>query len=165
MVEIAVGLEDASENQDIHLEGMLGLDTFYGYLSKRGLGVNIICPVCNHANEFTVHALWMCNKAKMTFSSFERPQQPLPPKRVATHRCSSSLKTMPHVTLAEMTKKYGHVMYLKMGICDMMVALTPDTTLAFLKTLDLNFSNCAPNAGATHLAYNAQDMVFMPWQT
>ncbi|RVW14939.1 Flavonoid 3',5'-hydroxylase 2 [Vitis vinifera] len=31
---------------------------------------------------------------------------------------------------------------------------------AFLKTLDINFSNRPPNAGATHLAYDAQDMVF-----
>ncbi|KAK0603384.1 hypothetical protein LWI29_004373 [Acer saccharum] len=70
------------------------------------------------------------------------------------------LGTMPHVTLAKMAKKYGPVMYLKMGTCDMVVASTSDAARAFLKTLDLNFSNHYPNAGATHLAYNAQDMVF-----
>ncbi|XP_044483699.1 flavonoid 3',5'-hydroxylase 2-like [Mangifera indica] len=70
------------------------------------------------------------------------------------------LGTMPHVSLAKMAKKYGPVMYLKMGTCDMVVASTPDAARAFLKTLDLNFSNRPPNAGATHLAYNAQDMVF-----
>ncbi|KAK8697605.1 hypothetical protein V6N13_113746 [Hibiscus sabdariffa] len=42
----------------------------------------------------------------------------------------------------------------------MVVASTPDAARAFLKTLDLNFSNRPPNAGATHLAYNFQDMVF-----
>ncbi|XP_031268379.1 flavonoid 3',5'-hydroxylase 2-like [Pistacia vera] len=70
------------------------------------------------------------------------------------------LGNMPHVTLAKMAKKYGPVMHLKMGTCDMVVASTPDAARAFLKTLDLNFSNRPPNAGATHLAYNAQDMVF-----
>ncbi|CAK7324713.1 unnamed protein product [Dovyalis caffra] len=70
------------------------------------------------------------------------------------------LGTMPHVTLAKMAKRYGPVMYLKMGTCNMVVASTPDAARAFLKTLDLNFSNRPPNAGATHLAYNAQDMVF-----
>ncbi|GAV62131.1 p450 domain-containing protein [Cephalotus follicularis] len=70
------------------------------------------------------------------------------------------LGTMPHVALAQMAKKYGPVMYLKMGTCGMVVASTPDAARAFLKTLDLNFSNRPPNAGATHLAYNAQDMVF-----
>ncbi|KAK6247662.1 hypothetical protein QUC31_019227 [Theobroma cacao] len=70
------------------------------------------------------------------------------------------LGSMPHVTLAKLAKKYGPVMYLKMGTCSMVVASTPDAARAFLKTLDLNFSNRPANAGATHLAYNSQDMVF-----
>lgn len=70
------------------------------------------------------------------------------------------LGSMPHVTLAEMAKKYGPIMYLKMGTCDMVVASTPNAARAFLKTHDLDFSNRPPNAGATHLAYNSQDMVF-----
>ncbi|KAJ8551941.1 hypothetical protein K7X08_028384 [Anisodus acutangulus] len=70
------------------------------------------------------------------------------------------LGAMPHVSLAKMAKKYGPVMYLKVGTCGMVVASTPTAAKAFLKTLDINFSNRPPNAGATHLAYNAQDMVF-----
>nr|ABY77007.1 flavonoid 3',5'-hydroxylase [Petunia x hybrida] len=70
------------------------------------------------------------------------------------------LGAMPHVSLAKMAKKYGAIMYLKVGTCGMAVASTPDAAKAFLKTLDINFSNRPPNAGATHLAYNAQDMVF-----
>ncbi|XP_022756700.1 flavonoid 3',5'-hydroxylase 2-like [Durio zibethinus] len=70
------------------------------------------------------------------------------------------LGSMPHVTLAKLAKKYGPVMYLKMGTCSMVVASTPDAARAFLKTLDLNFSNRPADAGATHLAYNSQDMVF-----
>ncbi|KAH7844363.1 hypothetical protein Vadar_027189 [Vaccinium darrowii] len=70
------------------------------------------------------------------------------------------LGTMPHVALAKMAKKYGPIVYLKMGTCGMVVASTPESARAFLKTLDMNFSNRPPNAGATHLAYNSQDMVF-----
>ncbi|KAE8691007.1 Flavonoid 3',5'-hydroxylase [Hibiscus syriacus] len=70
------------------------------------------------------------------------------------------LGSMPHVTLAKLAKKYGPVMYLKMGTCNMVVASSPDAARAFLKTLDLNFSNRPANAGATHLAYDSQDMVF-----
>ncbi|PIA28246.1 hypothetical protein AQUCO_07200120v1 [Aquilegia coerulea] len=70
------------------------------------------------------------------------------------------LGTMPHVALAEMSKKYGPVMYLKLGARGMVVASTPDAARAFLKTLDLNFSNRPTDAGSTHLAYNRQDMVF-----
>lgn len=51
------------------------------------------------------------------------------------------LGNMPHVALAKMAKQYGPVMYLKMGTCDMVVASTPDAARAFLKTLDINFSN------------------------
>ncbi|RDX58155.1 Flavonoid 3',5'-hydroxylase 2, partial [Mucuna pruriens] len=68
--------------------------------------------------------------------------------------------SMPHVTLAKMAKKYGPVMSLKMGTNTMVVASTPSAARAFLKTLDQNFSNRPPNAGATHLAYDAQDLVF-----
>ncbi|KAJ7013084.1 hypothetical protein NC653_002949 [Populus alba x Populus x berolinensis] len=70
------------------------------------------------------------------------------------------LGDLPHVTLAKMAKKYGPVMYLKMGTRDMVVASNPDAAQAFLKTLDLNFSNRPIDGGPTHLAYNAQDMVF-----
>ncbi|XP_057483492.1 flavonoid 3',5'-hydroxylase 2-like [Actinidia eriantha] len=70
------------------------------------------------------------------------------------------LGQMPHVALANMARKYGPIVYLKVGTCGMVVASTPDAARAFLKTLDINFSNRPPNAGATHLAYNAQDMVF-----
>jgi len=43
-----------------------------------------------------------------------------------------------------------------MGTNNMVVASTPAAARAFLKTLDQNFSNRPPNAGATHLAYDAQ---------
>jgi flavonoid 3',5'-hydroxylase len=68
--------------------------------------------------------------------------------------------SMPHVTLFKMSQKYGPIMYLKMGSNNMVVASTPSSAKAFLKTLDLNFSNRPPNAGATHLAYDSQDLVF-----
>ncbi|KAL6341749.1 hypothetical protein AAG906_037993 [Vitis piasezkii] len=62
--------------------------------------------------------------------------------------------------LTKMANRYGPVMFLKMGTSSMVVASTPEAARAFLKTLDINFSNRPPNAGATHLAYDAQDMVF-----
>ncbi|KAE9619169.1 putative flavonoid 3',5'-hydroxylase [Lupinus albus] len=69
--------------------------------------------------------------------------------------------TMPHVALSNLAKKYGPVMYLKMGTnYDLVVASTPDAARAFLKTLDLNFSNRPTNAASTHLAYGSNDMVF-----
>lgn len=91
-------------------------------------------------------------------SFFQKRQRKLPPgpKGWPVIGALPLLGTMPHAALAKMAKKYGPVMYLKMGTCDMVVASTPDAARAFLKTLDINFSNRPPNAGATHLAYNAQ---------
>ncbi|RVW92894.1 Flavonoid 3',5'-hydroxylase [Vitis vinifera] len=74
------------------------------------------------------------------------------------------LGNMPHVALAKMAKRYGPVMFLKMGTNSMVVASTPEAARAFLKTLDINFSNRPPNAGATLLAYDAQDMVFADYE-
>ena len=95
-------------------------------------------------------------------SLLKKPSRRLPPgpKGWPIIGALPLLGNMPHVALAKMSKKYGPVMYLKMGTCDMVVASTPDSARAFLKTLDMNFSNRPPNAGATHLAYDAQDMVF-----
>ncbi|CAL5431209.1 unnamed protein product [Camellia sinensis] len=74
--------------------------------------------------------------------------------------CLPLLGPMPHSALSKMAKKYGPIVYLKMGTCDMAVASTPNAAHAFLKSLDHNFSNRPPNAGATHIAYGAQDFVF-----
>ncbi|XP_059627794.1 flavonoid 3',5'-hydroxylase 2-like [Cornus florida] len=95
-------------------------------------------------------------------SLLSKPSRQLPPgpRGLPLIGALPSLGNMPHVALAKMAKKYGPVMYLKMGTCSMAVASTPDAARAFLKTLDLNFSNRPPNAGATHLAYNREDMVF-----
>lgn len=70
------------------------------------------------------------------------------------------LGSMPHVTLSNMSKKFGPIMFLKMGTCNTVVALSPDAAQAFLKTLDHNFLNRPRISGATHLGYNAQDLVF-----
>ncbi|KAK7268830.1 hypothetical protein RIF29_21539 [Crotalaria pallida] len=71
------------------------------------------------------------------------------------------LGTMPHVTLSNLAKKYGPVMYLKMGTNhNMVVASTPAAARAFLKNLDQNFSNRPTNGASNHLAYESQDMVF-----
>ncbi|XP_042491913.1 flavonoid 3',5'-hydroxylase 2-like [Macadamia integrifolia] len=91
-----------------------------------------------------------------------KPRRPLPPgpKGWPVIGALPLLGKMPHVALFELAKKSGPVMYLKMGTCGMVVASTPEAARVFLKTLDLNFSNRPSNAGATHLAYNRQDMVF-----
>lgn len=67
---------------------------------------------------------------------------------------------MPHVTLTNMAKKFGPIMYLKMGTCDTVVASSPEAARAFLKTLDHNFLKRPTIAGAIHMGYNCEDLVF-----
>ncbi|GLJ31745.1 hypothetical protein SUGI_0638530 [Cryptomeria japonica] len=57
------------------------------------------------------------------------------------------LGTMPHSSLYQLSKKYGPLMYLKLGTTDTVVASSPKVVEAFLKTNDLNFSNRPGNAG------------------
>ncbi|KAM3398994.1 flavonoid 3',5'-hydroxylase-like [Capsicum galapagoense] len=94
-----------------------------------------------------------------------QPRQRLPPGPMGWPVIGALplLGGMPHVSLAKMAKKYGPIMYLKVGTYGMVVASTPSAAKAFLKLHDSNFSNRPPSAGATHLAYNAQDMVFSPY--
>ncbi|XP_031495421.1 flavonoid 3',5'-hydroxylase 1-like [Nymphaea colorata] len=89
-------------------------------------------------------------------------RRPLPPgpKGWPFIGCLPLLGRMPHVSLFELAKVYGPVMYLKLGTSAMVVASSPAAAKAFLKTLDTTFTNRPPNAGATHMAYNAEDLVF-----
>lgn len=65
----------------------------------------------------------------------------------------------PHEALAKMARRHGPLMYLRMGTSDMVVASTPSTARAFLKTLDADFSNRPPMA-AGRVTYGLQDIVF-----
>ncbi|KAI3450913.1 hypothetical protein Pfo_007578 [Paulownia fortunei] len=98
--------------------------------------------------------------SRTTTSRRRRRQLPPGPRGFPVIGALPLLGDMPHIALAKMAKTYGPVMYLKVGKWGMVVASTPDSAQAFLKTLDSNFSNRPPNAGATLLAYGAQDMVF-----
>ncbi|GLJ32451.1 hypothetical protein SUGI_0652940 [Cryptomeria japonica] len=73
------------------------------------------------------------------------------------------LGTMPHSSLYHLSKKYGPIMYLKLGTTDTVVASSPKIVEAFLKANDLNFSNRPGNAGAKYMAYDSNDLVWAPY--
>lgn len=111
---------------------------------------------------FTALVFLVTNFFVKRITSMSRSSRRLPPgpRGWPVVGCLPLLGAMPHVALAQLAQKYGAIMYLKLGTCDVVVASKPDSARAFLKTLDLNFSNRPPNAGATHIAYEAQDFVF-----
>uniref|UniRef100_A0A453QFZ4 Flavonoid 3',5'-hydroxylase n=1 Tax=Aegilops tauschii subsp. strangulata TaxID=200361 RepID=A0A453QFZ4_AEGTS len=66
----------------------------------------------------------------------------------------------PHTGLAALARKYGPVMYLRMGTCGVVVASSPSAARTFLKALDARFANRPAVASAADITYGRQNMVF-----
>jgi flavonoid 3',5'-hydroxylase len=66
----------------------------------------------------------------------------------------------PHAGLAALARKYGPVMYLKMGTAGVVVASSPAAARAFLKSLDAAYANRPDVASAADITYGRQNMVF-----
>lgn len=73
------------------------------------------------------------------------------------------LGAVPHHSIAALARKYGPLMYLRLGVIDVVVAASASVAAQFLKIHDANFSSRPPNSGAKHIAYNYQDLVFAPY--
>ncbi|XP_042014161.1 flavonoid 3'-monooxygenase [Salvia splendens] len=69
----------------------------------------------------------------------------------------------PHQSMAALALVHGPLLHLKMGFAHVVVAASAGVAQQFLKAHDANFSSRPPNAGAKHVAYNYQDMVFAPY--
>lgn len=69
----------------------------------------------------------------------------------------------PHQSMAALAEVHGPLMHLKMGFVHVVVASSAAVAEQFLKAHDANFSSRPPNAGAKHVAYNYQDLVFAPY--
>ncbi|KAF7105946.1 hypothetical protein CFC21_106713 [Triticum aestivum] len=65
----------------------------------------------------------------------------------------------PHTGLAALARKYGPVMYLRMGTCGVVVASSPSAARTFLKALDARFANRPAVASAADITYGRQNMV------
>uniref|UniRef100_A0A453MP74 Flavonoid 3',5'-hydroxylase n=1 Tax=Aegilops tauschii subsp. strangulata TaxID=200361 RepID=A0A453MP74_AEGTS len=66
----------------------------------------------------------------------------------------------PHSGLLALARKYGPVMYLRMGTCGVVVASSPSAARTFLKALDQRFANRPAVASAEDMSYGCQNMVF-----
>ncbi|KAJ0978988.1 hypothetical protein J5N97_014462 [Dioscorea zingiberensis] len=67
---------------------------------------------------------------------------------------------MPHSGLAKLAKRYGPIMYLKMGACSVVVASTSSAARAFLTAFDTQFANRPKVISGKYITYNGNDMVF-----
>ncbi|CAN0876916.1 Flavonoid 3'-monooxygenase [Linum grandiflorum] len=73
------------------------------------------------------------------------------------------LGAIPHHSIAALARKYGPLMYLRLGFVDVVVAASASVAAQFLKVHDANFSDRPPTSGGKYIAYNYQDMVFAPY--
>ncbi|PWZ05381.1 Flavonoid 3',5'-hydroxylase [Zea mays] len=66
----------------------------------------------------------------------------------------------PHAGLATLARKYGPIMYLKMGTAGVVVASSPGAARTFLKALDARYANRPAVASTADITYGCQNMVF-----
>lgn len=73
------------------------------------------------------------------------------------------LGELPHQSLRRLSKKYGPVIFMKLGTVPMIVVSTPDTAKQALRVFDLNCCSRPSLAGSRKLSYNYKDIAFSPF--
>nr|ATG29958.1 CYP750C30 [Taxus chinensis] len=73
------------------------------------------------------------------------------------------LGNLPHRSLQVLSKKYGPVMYLRLGSFPTVVVSSAEMAKEFLQTHDLAFASRPPSAAGKYLTYNYKDITFVPY--
>ncbi|KAI3412440.1 uncharacterized protein J3R85_017375 [Psidium guajava] len=73
------------------------------------------------------------------------------------------LGPMPHRSMAALAKAYGPLLYLRLGLVDVVVAASGSVAAQFLRAHDANFLSRPPHSAGKYLGYNSQDMVSAPY--
>ncbi|KAL2343005.1 hypothetical protein Fmac_004290 [Flemingia macrophylla] len=66
----------------------------------------------------------------------------------------------PHRDLHQLAKKYGPVMYMRLGFVPTIVVSSPQAAELFLKTHDLIFASRPPHEAAKYIAWEQRNLVF-----
>ncbi|KAF0911960.1 hypothetical protein E2562_012772 [Oryza meyeriana var. granulata] len=118
------------------------------------------------ADPFVLSAAFLCLLLHLSLRSLVRPASaggrrlPPGPPGIPVLGALPLVGPAPHAGLASLARRYGPVMYLKMGTCGVVVASSPCAARAFLKALDARFANRPAVASAVDITYNYQNMVF-----
>eukprot|EP01018_Ginkgo_biloba_P006296 Gb_11310 [translate_table: standard] len=73
------------------------------------------------------------------------------------------LGKLPHRTLQNLAKKYGPIMYLRLGSVPTVVASSPEMAKEFLKTHDAIFASRPLTSAGKYTSYNYMDLGFAPY--
>ncbi|XP_055802242.1 cytochrome P450 71AU50-like [Solanum dulcamara] len=101
---------------------------------------------------YLLHELWRNNKRK---------KLPPSPKEIPIlGHLHHMLGKNPHHDLNKLAKKYGPIMYLKLGFVDNIIASSPHAAEQFLKTYDQNFASRPPHEAAKYILYGQKNLTF-----
>lgn len=70
------------------------------------------------------------------------------------------LGSLPHRALQALSKKYGPIMYMRLGFVPAIVVSSPQAAEQFLKTHDLVFANRPPHECSRHMLYDGKGISF-----
>ncbi|GLJ47684.1 hypothetical protein SUGI_1007070 [Cryptomeria japonica] len=75
----------------------------------------------------------------------------------------NQLKKLPHRDLHELGKKYGPIMFLKLGSVPTVVVSSSAMAKEFLKTHDVVFASRPVTAAGKYIGYNFKDLILAPY--
>ncbi|PRQ51100.1 putative cytochrome P450 [Rosa chinensis] len=70
------------------------------------------------------------------------------------------LGNLPHRSLQQLAKKYGHIMFIRLGNVPTIVVSSPKAAELFLKTHDNNFVSRPKSQSSEYLSYGTKGMIF-----
>ncbi|KAJ4834329.1 hypothetical protein Tsubulata_014233 [Turnera subulata] len=73
---------------------------------------------------------------------------------------SIHLLGFPHRDLQKLSRTYGSIMYMRLGLVPTVVVSSPEAAKLFLKTHDVVFASRPPNEAAKHIAYGQKNFIY-----
>ncbi|KAL9273868.1 Trimethyltridecatetraene synthase-like protein [Drosera capensis] len=71
--------------------------------------------------------------------------------------------SLPHRSLHQLSRKYGHMMMLRWGVYPVVVASSVETAQLILKTHDISFASRPKTAAGKYTTYNYSDITWSPY--
>ncbi|KAH9320252.1 hypothetical protein KI387_022021, partial [Taxus chinensis] len=114
---------------------------------------------------FTIFFLWVLYKLLAPQRKITNASSGLPPGPPAWPIMGNmhQLGKLPYRDLRDLAKKYGPLMFLKLGSVPTVVVSSSDMAKEFLKTHDLVFANRPASTASKYVAYNEKNLSLAPY--